>query len=230
VSENEKINEEEEYFNNKYESLIEKYGKKLTDLNIVSQSGNHLILKHWKNFSDNVIPQINKDIDMNTQSINYEKINKIDENGNMILFYFINEICKIFKYNDNKITKSNITSLIIDFININYNIFNEEITQYDRDYKRFIYIINSMMYINEIKDNIGETEGIYEEAVDPDKKERTEEEQNAIDDANEEEDALDVEGGEYDYEAGYERNMERPFDDGFVESYEYTYMDYKQNK
>ena len=56
-------------------------------------------------------------------------------------------------------------------------IYNDEIMQYDKDYKRFLYVINSVMYINEIKDKIGETEGIYEEATDPDKKELSQEEQ-----------------------------------------------------
>ena len=62
------------------------------------------------------------------------------------------------------------------------------------------------------------------------KKEMSSEEQDAKDDAQEEDDALDVEGGEIDYEAGYERNMERPFDDGFVENYSYSYLDYVSNK
>jgi hypothetical protein len=228
VNEYDKINEEEDYFNNKYESLVEKYSKKLSQINLVSQSGSHLILKHWKNFSDNLSIDI-KDIDINTTTINFEKINKFDMNGNLLLFYFINEINKLFKYNDNKIIKTHITSLIIDYININFGIYNEEITQNDKDYKRFWYVINSSLYIDEIKDKVGETEGIYEEAIDPDKKEVSQEEQDAMDDANEENDAMDIEGNEYDYEAGYERSMERPFDDGFVENYEFTFMDYHNN-
>ena len=208
VNEFNKINEEEDYFNNKYESLVEKYGLKLNQIKLINQTGNHLILKHWKNFSDNIDIEI-KDIDVNLTTINYEKISKIDTNGNLILFYFINEINKLFKFNDNKIIKSNITSLIIEYININFNIYNEEIIQNDKNFKRFWYVINSSLYIDEIKDKVGETEGIYEEAIDTDKKEISQEEQDAIDDANEENDAIDVEGNEYDYEAGYERLLER---------------------
>ena len=83
--------------------------------------------------------------------------------------------------------------------------------------------------MNEVKDKIGETEGIYEEANDPDKKEISPEEQDKIDDDNEENGALDIEGDEHDYEGNYERNMDKDFDDGFVENYKFDYMDYKGN-
>lgn len=233
IKEDEIVNEEEDYFNNKFENLIEKFSKKLSELNLVSQKGTHLVFKHWKNFSENVVTstsnlnELNENIDKNINIINFEKLNKFDSNGNLILFYFINELIKLFKYNDNKVIRMNLTALIIDYININFSIYNEEKTQNNKDYKRFWYIINSALYLDEIKDKVGETEGIYEESVDPEKKEVSAEEQDKIDDANEEDDALDVEGGEYDYEAGYERNMERPFDDGFVESFEINFLDYK---
>ncbi len=215
-----KINEEEDYFTNKYENLVEKYGKKLNNISLVSQSGSHLVFKHWKNLADNLNIKT-KDIENNNSNlINYEKINKFDHSNNLLLFYFVNEINKLYKYNTNKSIKINITSMIIDYINLNYFVYNEDITKNDKDYKRFWYIINSVMYLDEIKDKVGETEGIYEE-YDPDKKPLTEEEQSALDDAKEEDDALDVEGNEIDYEAGYERNLERSFDDGFVENYPY---------
>jgi hypothetical protein len=229
VNEYDKINEEEDYFSNKYESLVDKYSKKLSKINLVSQNGSHLILKHWKNIADNLTNDVDIDIDK-IMSISSDKINKLDNNGNLLLFYFINEINKLYKYNDDKSIRINITSLLVDFININFSIYNEEQLQNDKDFKRFWYVINSQLYINEIKDKVGETEGIYEEATDPDKKEMSQEEQDAKDDAREEDEALDVEGNEIDYEAGYERNMERSFDDGFIENYSYSYLDYVSNK
>lgn len=227
TKENEFVNEEEDYFSNKFEGLSEKYSKKMIKLDTVSQKGTHLIFKHWKNYSDNIfINTKNEDIEIKNNMINYEKINKLDQNGNLLLFYFINELIKLYKYNDDKSIRINLTALIIDYININFSIYNEDKTQNNKDYKRFIYVINSALYLDEIKDKIGETEGIYEEAVDPDKKEISTEEQEALDDAKEEDDALDVEGGEYDYEAGYERNLERPLDPDFVKNFEYNYLDY----
>jgi hypothetical protein len=224
VVEGEYINIEEDYFNNKFENLVEKYAKKLLGLNIVSQKGTHLVFKHWKNFSENIISNtfdFNDFNDKNINTINYEKINKYDSNGNLLLFYFINELIKLYKYNDDKLILQNITGLLIDFINNIFSIYNEEVIKNNSDYKRFIYIMNSVLYLDEIKDKFGEIEDISE--ID---KELTQEEQDKIDDANEEDEALDIEGGEYDYEAGYERNLERPLDEDFVNSYEINFLDY----
>jgi len=226
----EKINEEDNYFNNKFENLIEKYSKKLSNINIVNQNGSHLAFKHWKNFADNITSLYDNAINIDSNILIYEKINKYDNNGNYILFYFVNELNKLYEYNKDKSIKMYLSSLILDFININYNIYNEEKIQIDKDLRRFYYVINSVLYINEIKDKVGETEGIYEEAIDGDKKEISEEEQNKMDDDNEEQEALDVEGNEYDYEAYYERNLERGLDDSFVENYKYDYLDYINNK
>jgi hypothetical protein len=229
VEEYERVNEEYNFFNNKYEQLVEKYGKKLQNINIVNSEGNHLILRHWKNLADNIQLNQKDTFEINTNTVDYEKISKYDKESVLLNFYLINEINKLYKYNTNKQIKINITALIYDFINITFSLTNEEKTQSDKDYKRFNYILNSKVFIDEIKDQIGKTEGIYEEVVDEEKKEITEEEQNKKDDINEENDALDVEGNEYDYEAGYERNLERDFDDGYVEKYEFTFMDYYYN-
>lgn len=223
-----KQREDLEYFNNKYDSLIEKYMKHLNNINIVSKNGSHMIFKHWsgvsqinfKDFNDNIL-------DSDIKNISYSKLSKLDLNGNIMLYYFTNELIKLFNYNDNKIQKGYITNLLIDFINVTFDIFNEEKLKMKMDYKNFWYIINSSVYIDEIKEKVGETEGIYEEAVDPDKKELTQEEQDAVDDANEEEDALDIEGDEYDYEAYHSRNLDRELDPEFIErANNISYIDY----
>lgn len=229
VDEYEKINEEENFFSNKYEQLIEKYSKKLRNINIINSDGNHLILRHWKNLADNLQYHHTSDIEINSNTIDYEKLQKYDKEGILLNFYFINEINKLYKYNENKQIKINITALIYDFINITFSLINEEKTKSEKDYKRFEYILNSKVFIDEIKEQIGKTEGIYEEVVDEDKKEISEEQQNKLDDDNEEQDALDIEGNEYDYEAGYERSLERDFDDRYVEKYELSYLDYYYN-
>ena len=225
-----KINEENNYFNNKFENLIEKYSKKLSTINLVNKNGSHLIMRHWKNFCDNITSRYDNNMNIDTHIITFDKINKYDTIGNNILFYFINELNKLYEYNNNKSIRMYLSSLILDFVNINYNIYNEEKIQIDKDLRRFYYVINSALYLNEIKDKVGETEGIYEEATDPDKKEVSPEDQDKMDDDKEEQEALDVEGDEHDYEAYYERNLERGFDEGFIENYEYNFMDYINNQ
>lgn len=223
-----KYAEELEFFNNKFESLVEKYIKHLSSINVVSQNGSHMIFKHWVGVTNINFKQLKEDIiNITDNIISFTKISKLDTNGNIILYYFISELLKLFKYNDNKIQKSFISNLIIDFINAHYDIYNEEKFKTKKDYKNFWYIINSSVYINEIKDKIGETEGIYEESVDPDKKDISQEEQNLIDDAEEEADAVDVEGGEFDYEAYHSRNLDRELDKEFIErANNITYRDY----
>jgi hypothetical protein len=227
--ENKKYIEDMEFFNNKFDSLIEKYTKHLNSINIVSQNGSHMIFKHWSGVSKINFKDVKENIidDINDNNILYYKLSKIDTNGNIILYYFVNEILKLYKYNDNSVQKSYLTNLIIDFINIYFDMYNEEKYKIKMDYKNFWYIINSSVYIDEIKEKIGETEGIYEEAVDPDKQELTPEEQDAKDDAEEEEDALDVEGDEYDYEAYHSRNLDRELDPEFIEkASQLSYIDY----
>ena len=187
-------------------------------------------MRHWKNFCDNITSRYDNNMNIDTYIITFDKINKYDTIGNHILFYFINELNKLYEYNNNKSIKMYLSSLILDFVNINYNIYNEEKIQIDKDLRRFYYVINSALYLNEIKDKVGETEGIYEEATDPDKKEVSQEDQDKMDDDKEEQEALDVEGDEHDYEAYYERNLERGFDEGFIENYEYNFMDYINNQ
>lgn len=228
LNEYDKINEENNFFNNKYDQLIEKYSKKLKNIKLINKEGNHLILRHWKSLADNINYIENKDIsdNSNLNTIDFEKLNKLDKEGMLLNYYFINEINKLYKYNDDKQIKLNISSLVYDFINISFSLINEEKIQYDKDYKRFEYILNSNQFIDEIKDQIGQTEGIYEEVIDEEKKELTEEEQNKLDDAKEEEDALDIEGNEYDYEAGFERNFDREFYEGYENNFELSYLDY----
>ena len=232
LNEFDKINEEENFFNNKYDQLIEKYGKKIKNINIVNKDGNHLILRHWKNLADNITFVNEKiDIDSNVNTIEYEKINKFDKEGILLNYYFINELNKLFNFNNDKQTRINLSAFIYDFINISFSLINEEKMQNDKDYKRFEYILNSKQFIDEIKDQIGKTEGIYEEVIDEDKKELTEEEQNKLDDDKEALDALDLEENEYDYEAGFERNFDREFYEGYVDKFEISYLDfYNLNK
>ena len=190
--------------------------------------GSHLIFKHWSGITEINFKELKEEmININNNIVSFSKISKLDLNGNIILYYFTNELLKLFKYNDNKVQKGFITNLIIDFININYDIYNEEKYKIKKDYKNFWYIINSSVYIDEIKDKVGETEGIYEEAVDLDKKELTPEEQDQLDDAEEEADALDVEGDEFDYEAYHSRNLDRECDPEFIErANKISYLDY----
>jgi adenylate kinase family enzyme len=216
--------EEMDYFINKFDNIVEIYKKKILTLNISSQSGQHSIFKHWKGITK--ITKVDKidDVNIDTNTVEYEKINKYDKNGNMLLFYIIDEWKHLIEFNDNKIIKSNICLFIIDFINLIFDLYNEEKYKYKMDYKQFYYFIHSATYIDAVKDTIGITEGVYEEYVD-ETKQMTEEEKEALEDAKEEEDALDVEGDEIDYASRYDRNADLEPPEGFLNP-ELTYREY----
>jgi hypothetical protein len=217
--------EENDYFINKFDSLVELYRKKVNNLNVTSSNGSHQVFKHWKGISEITKIDNIKDVTIDNNTINYEKINKYDENGNMLLFYIIDEWTSLLNFNENKMNKSSLCFLIIDFINVIFELYNEEKFKYNMEFKQFYYFIHSATYVDSIKDTVGITEGVYEEFVD-ENKEVTEEEKEALEDAIEEEGALDVEGDEIDYAAFYERNDERGIDNQFSEG-EFTYRDYK---
>lgn len=217
--------EENDYFINKFDSIIENYRKKILSFNISSSSGSHQIFKHWKGICESTIVEDIKDISTDTNTINYEDINNIDKNGNMLLFYIINEWNSLLKYNDGSSVKSNLCMLLIDFINTLFELYNEEKYKYKIEYKEFYYFIHSATYIDEIKDTMGQTEGVYEEYVD-ENKQLTDEEKDAMEDAEEEEGALDMEGDEIDYATMYDRNFDREPREDFGE-FDLSYREYQ---
>jgi hypothetical protein len=117
--------------------------------------------------------------------------------------------------------------LIVDFINVAFDLYNEDKFNFDIDFKQFYYFIHSATYIDELKDIMGVTEGVYEELLD-EEKELTEEEKDALENAKEEEDAMDVEGDEIDYIATYDKNIERHPDNIDIDSlFNISYREYK---
>ena len=73
------------------------------------------------------------------------------------------------------------------------------------------------------RENVFEKEEV---TLKPVTKRYTEEEQNKLDDDKEALDALDLEDNEYDYEAGFERNFDREFYEGYEDKFQLSYLDY----
>jgi len=204
-------NDETDYFSNIMNSFVVNYKKKINDVKITGENGEHQIFKHWKGVVRGIFAQEITQTKFNFEEhkiINSEEINKIDKNGNLILFFIVKEFTKFLQYNSNKFIKASLISFILDFINTSFNIFNTERLSNNIDIKRFYYLINSQTYVNEIveKSGIKNVEGIYSEYVEDDR-EITQEEKDNLDDAIEEQEALDIES-EYQYEDEYERVQE----------------------
>jgi hypothetical protein len=202
--------EDENYNKEKIDSLIDKYQKKKMNPFMSDKSGNGLVLKHWKSVNNGVLMGSMNDIKLDfdfekNKSVHYSEINKIDETGNIITYYIIRELLKLFEYNSkNKVMITTISNFIVDFVNVMFDIVNEE-KEDDIEVKRFKYIISTSAREVEERSSVRIVEGLATEH----ETEKTEEELKAEEDeridAIEEREALDVdfdpedaaEGGEY---------------------------------
>lgn len=203
------MEEEIDFFTEKIDSIIEKYKKKFTTVAIVDSNGNHQIFKHWKGVSRALYPTDITDILVDfsdTNLISADAMNSLDDNGNMILFYIVNEMIKLVNYNESKFTKNNIVMFLIDFINSVFDIYNEDVLKLNLDIKRFKYILNSSTFIEDVQDKMGTVEGVYEEYRDVDD-ELTEEEIEEKENAEEEADAMDIDT-EFDYMSQYDKTLD----------------------
>jgi hypothetical protein len=179
----------DDYCKEKMLKLIEIYRKKMTGIVLTNKDDSGLIFKHWKAITNGInhfnTDNVKLDYDFEKQKIlNSEEINKIDESGNLLTFYIYRELKNIFKYNEeNKVLKTTICNFIVDFINIIFDMFNEDKENANSEVKMFYYMITSMTHIEEIEEKSGikNIEGIYSEYEDttdktPDEIEKKEEE------------------------------------------------------
>ena len=215
---------EEAYFSDKILSLVDKYNKTIGAIEISDDDGSNIIFKHWKGVTDILMPTKVKNADIPYPSISVNYINQNDNNGLLLHFYIVTNLYNICKYNE---SNHSVAKLIVDFINVAFDLYNEDKFNFDIDFKQFYYFIHSATYIDELKDIMGVTEGVYEELLD-EEKELTEEEKDALENAKEEEDAMDVEGDEIDYIATYDKNIERHPDNIDIDSlFNISYREYK---
>ena len=184
------------YFHDKIEIIISKYISKINKIKITNSNGKKQFMKQWKTLSNSIkvgnIDNINfddiGDIVDATQIISY------DVNGNVILYYILDQIKKLIDYNDNKFIKINTVMFIIDFISYAYDLFNIDFINESKEMTRFVYVLNSSEYSKDIiEKNTVDTHGIYEEDID-DQNENDEEHKEQLLDEDEERDALDIDG------------------------------------
>jgi hypothetical protein len=207
------LDNETEFFSNKLNIFVEKYKKNISGISITDSKGNHTAFKHWKGVMRGLYAEELHNVKHNFsehKTINMDDINKIDHNGNIILYFIVEELSKLLKYNPNKFIKMSVANFIIDFINTVFELFSIEKIVNNIDIKRFNYILNSATYIQEIieKSGVIQIEGIYDEYRDPEQEVTSEDKEEQLDD-EEEQDAIDVEyDSEGEYESGYDRMQE----------------------
>jgi hypothetical protein len=193
------------------DEFMNKYKKKLQKMKIKDDDGKNKIFEDWKVIKYNMFFQDISDKTINLsldEYIQVDDLNFYDYHGNIILFYIINELNKLIKYNDSKFLKVSIVYLIIDIITRLYDSFNEEQVLANAEIKRFNYILKSKTFVFDM-DNQGhgldetdnQVEGFYGDYKDPDEQEDIDKLEQ-LDEDKEEMDALDVDT-EIDYEVDY---------------------------
>lgn len=178
--------------------IMDKHNKKLLNIKLEDKNNKHGIFKHWKAVINNLFAS-NSDINIDENTVLYsaENINNFDTEGNMLLYYIITEIDKLIHFNDIIAVKRNIVGFIIDFITYAYDLFRADINTENHDIKRFMHILKSATYIHDTEEKgtgfTNYTEGIYDEYIDEDDRNATnEEKKEKLYDAQEESTAFDI--------------------------------------
>jgi hypothetical protein len=202
------------YFSEKMNSLVEKYVKKLRNINLTEKNGKHKVFKHWKAINRGIFVDTFDDAYFNFDSdlIEADTVSRYDNQSNKLLFYIVNEFTELLRFNQNGFMKINICNFLIEFIDRIFFRYNTEHLHINNDIQRFIYILNSVGFLKETFEQSNlETQGFYEEYVDMDE-EPTEEDIEKQIDEDEEADALDVDMDMGDMEegvpSGYDRQAE----------------------
>lgn len=202
------------FFSERMNVLVDKYKKKLKNINISEKSGKHAVFKHWKGITRGIFVDDFSDKYFNFDSnlIESENISKFDGQSNQLLFYMIHEFTSLLQLNTDIYMKSNICNFLVEFIDRVFFRYNTEHLYINNDIKRFMFILDSEGFLKENEENVQtETQGFYEEYVDVDE-ENPEEAAEAQLDLDEEQDAMDVDMEPGDFEEGvmseYDRLME----------------------
>lgn len=189
-----------------FEKVIDRYNKKLTEFKTSDEDNNYAIFENWNLLIDNLSTKLelneykfNLNINQTSKIMEAGDIIKFDINGNLLLYYILNEISNLLDFNSNKYIKTNLSGLLLELINYNFNLFNLEMIQSNISVKRLEYILNGLVFAEDLENVISEFSA-EEDNIDT---KLTEDEVEEIVDAREEEDALDMDG-EYDYMSKYE--------------------------
>ncbi len=194
-----------------FEKVIDKYNKKLTEFKTSDEDDNYKIFENWNLLVDNLSTKLdledykfNLNINQTSKIMEADEIIKFDNNSNLLLYYILNEINNLLDFNSNKYIKTNLTGLLLELINYNFNLFNLEMIQSNISVKRLEYILNGLVFAEDLEHVISEFTDDEEAISDTN---LTEDEVQEIEDAREEGDALDMDG-EFDYISNYENLYE----------------------
>jgi hypothetical protein len=137
-------------------------------------------------------PKHTINIDTKQQWFNALDIGKLDDNGNLLLYYVIREFEKMIRINTGKTLQISIIHFVIDIIDVMYDYYTIDKQKVLYDVKRFIYILESGKYDAEAIAP-QDLEGLYQEDLSKEELDDPERQED-IEDTKEAFDALDIDG------------------------------------
>lgn len=199
------------YFAEKLDGLMDRYSSKLRTISIADNKSKHRIFKHWKAVFEGIrAVHTNMDdihIDNDTTYYSAKQISSYDIGGNMLLFYFVDELNHLMDYNLAGINRTNMTNFIIEFINRMFEYHSNDAVHTDKDIRKFHYFLHSDGFAREIAEGAVSKSGVYEEMDDPDGEILTEEDIEKKIDLDEEMEAMDMDMEEF--EEGFASAFDR---------------------
>ena len=189
------------YFSDIMNNIVVKYYKKIKNSKTTNEKNKGKIFKHWNAVYQGVY--LNLSTTMNVDKLlDTNILSKYDDGSNIVIYYIVSELTKLLKYNEDIYIKTNICNFIIDFFDKMFYRYNTEELDNDNDMIKFKYVLESINYMKEITQLIGDDApvGVYDEYVTPD--EITEEMIEKQIDDEEENEALDMDMSTEDLEEG----------------------------
>jgi hypothetical protein len=194
------------------DKFLLKYKNKLE--NVVFEKDKTKFMRNWKIIKEISFESIHKTINIDPKSefVLYENIEAYDPNGDVILYFIVNELGKLIDLNDEKFIKTSLIYLIFDIIIREHAEFDEETNLTNNEIKRFLYSLE-IVDQKQIQNIIGEL--VEQAPVEDIEKELAgeivnEQHENLLD-AIEEEQAIDTEEGTLQYEIDYESGVNMNF-------------------
>lgn len=198
------------YFSSKMNSIVDKYRKKLKNINIKDNNNKHRVFKHWKGIVRGIYVENFDDKYFNFESdlVEADNISRYDAQSNMILYYIVREFSTLIKYNQEGFMKSNVCNFLVEFIDRIFFRYSLEHLHVNTEIKRFMFVLSSSGYLKEIEEQLKEDtpQGFYEEYVDAE--EITDADIEHQIDEQEELDAMDIDMDAADMEEGVASNFD----------------------
>lgn len=156
--------------------LIEQYSNKLRRMK--TGEGENSFMKQWNALEETIIPNntINKPVNLSIDNVyvNYDDMSIYDTNGQIILYYLVEQMENLMNINTDKFVRAELAKYLINILlQIHYQTHKDDkMTNYNLRRHDFLMNYTNGKYVLDFKTEVYEkqTEGIYDEYVDPDDK------------------------------------------------------------